>query len=552
MILLRHALRIAVGVPSAESRLCMRTFDLLVRDAEVLPGDGPGFRADVAVMGERIVAVQPDLPRDGAREVIEGRGLLLCPGFIDLHAHSALEPFRDPRLLPKIAQGFTTELVNPDGLSPAPVEPERVDERRVYLQPIEGPGPERWTWGSVDDYLVALTGTGPATTLVPSVGHNAVRDHVMAGEARPATAGELVSMREQVRRGLDAGARSLSFGLVYLPGMFSGRAELTTLALEAARVGAPLAVHVRNEGSGVLEAVEEMIEVARRSGAPLHLSHLKVIGDPHLLEPLLERVDAARRELDLTFDQYPYGAGTSLLSGILPPWCQEGGTRSMLERLRDPGDRRRVVRDIARGLPGWENLMGTLGADAFTVVHAAPPREADVGRTLADIAAERGTDPVVGALDLLAECELDVTSIEHYAEESTVREIFRHPAHLVGTDGIFSTRPHPRLYGTAARVLGRYALRERLVAPGEAVARMTWRSAQRLGLSDRGAVRPGLRADLVVLDPARFVDSATYDDPARFPQGVVRVLVAGRAVWADGRPTEERPGTVWRDPIGSP
>jgi N-acyl-D-amino-acid deacylase len=525
------------------------SFDLLIRGAQVFTGDGPALKADVGVADSRISAVEPRLPPQSAGEVIDAAGLMLCPGFIDMHAHTALESFRDPRLEPKVAQAFTTELINPDGLAPAPVSEDRRDARRDYLRPLEGPGPERWTWSTFAEYLDVLADTRPAITLVPSIGHNAVRDFVMGGANRQPDSEELRRMREEVRLGLEAGARTLSFGLIYMPGAFSQTNELVELAEEAAPFGAPLVPHVRNEADGVLEAVGEMVEVARRSGAPLHLSHLKVVGNPDLVEPLLELLERARANIDITFDQYPYGAGSTVLSSLLPPWAQEGGPSETLARLADSDQRHTMERDIERGLPGWENVYKACGAECIVVTHAADQGAEVLGKTLAEIGEERGCDPFVTAMDLLRETGLDVTMIDHYATEETVRTIFRHPLHLVGSDGIFGDRPHPRLYGTAARVLGRYALKERLIPVEEAVARLTARAADRIGLADRGRIREGLRADIVLLDPARFIDTATYDDPKRAPEGISQVFVAGRTVWADGAPTGVLAGDVIRKPL---
>lgn len=525
-------------------------FDILFRGAQVFPGDGPPAVGDVGVSGGRIAGVGADLSALGARDVIEARRLMLCPGFIDMHAHSALVPFQDPRLIPKVAQGFTTELIHPDGLAPAPVDRERWTERRAYLQALEGPGPEVWMWSTIAEYLEALAAARPATTLVPSVGHNAVREFVMGGDRRPPSAADLAAMRRELRAGFEAGARTLSFGLIYMPGAFSDTEELVALAAEAARVGAPLVPHVRNEGDGVLAAVGEMIEVARRSGAPLHLSHLKVIGRPDLVDPLLALIDGARREIDITFDQYPYGAGSTILAALLPPWAQEGGPAATLGRLRDPEARSAIARDVARGLAGWENIFRACGPRAILISHAASPRSGDVGKSLAAIADERGCDPWAAAVDLLSDTDLNVAMIDHYASEETVRTIFRHPLHLVGSDAIFGARPHPRLYGTAARVLGRYALRENLISPEEAVARLTARAARRLGLADRGRIEAGLRADLALIDPRALVDTATYEEPARTPDGVVGVWVAGRAVWRHGSATGALPGGVVREARG--
>ena len=524
------------------------SIDLIVRGATVYPGEGPPSAADVAVADGRIEAVAPSLAEAEAAEIVDGAGLMLCPGFIDMHAHSALRSFEEPLLEPKIDQGFTTELINPDGLAPAPVAPDRRAERQAYLRGLEGNGPAEWPWSTFAEYLGALAETRPATTLVPSIGHNSVRDAVMGGDRRAPSPDELRRMKDEVRLGLEAGARTLSFGLLYLPGAYADTAELTALAEVAAEFGAPLVPHIRNEGRDVLEAAGEMIGVARRSGAPLHVSHLKSAADERLIEPLLELLDEASRDVDLSFDQYPYGAGSTVLAALLPAWAQEGGASGTLARLGSREERSRIAHDVEHGLPGWENWLGMVGPEHVVIANAAAPNEAAAGRTLAELAEERGAEPVEVVFDLLVESELDVTMVQHYASEEAVRRIAGHRLQLVGSDAIFGVKPHPRLYGTAARFLGRFAIREGLVPVEEAVARLTARAADRLGLRDRGRIVPGLRADLVLVDPERFLDTATYDEPRRYPDGVVGVWVAGRRVWRNGAPTGERPGGVVREP----
>lgn len=524
-------------------------FELLIRDAEVYPGDGSPFRGDVAVADGLIAAVEPDLSAAPAVEVVDAAGAILCPGFIDMHAHSALEPFRDPILTAKIAQGFTTELIGPDGLAPAPVATEGIRARRLYLRGLEGDGPEEWSWRTFGEYLDALGATRPVTTLVPSIGHNAIREFVMGGERRAPNDEELQRMRYEVREGLEQGARTLSFGMIYAPGMFADTNELIALAEEAARYAAPLVPHVRNETGMVLESHREFIDVARRSGAPLHLSHLKVVGNPHLVEPLLELVDEGGRDVDLTFDQYPYGAGCTVLSALLPPWSLADGPEQTILRLADSEERAAIVRDVRNGLPGWENVFDACGPDAILLAGVGGDRESDIGKSLAELGRVRGVDPLDATLDLLLETQLDATMIDHYASEEVVRTIFVHPAMLVGSDGIFSERPHPRLYGTTGRALGRYAIREKLISTEEAIARLTSRAADRLYLADRGRIRTRLRADLVLLDPEQFVDVSTYEDPLHYPTGVLRVVVAGQTVWQNGGPTGLRPGGVLRDSL---
>ncbi len=524
-------------------------FDLVIRGAQVAPGDGPIQRRDVGISGGLIAAVEADLSGAEAAETVAGEGLLLCPGFIDAHVHAALQPFVDPTLAPLLAQGVTTAVIHPDGLAPAPVTAAAREGRRQYLRALEGPGPDEWPWLTLAEHLDALAATRPAISLVPSIGHSAARDTVMGSVNRAPTADEVRAMRAEVRTGFEAGARSLSFGLVYVPGCFAATDELGALAQEAARFGAPLVPHTRNEADGILGAIGELIDVARRSGAPLHLSHLKVVGNPHLIEPLLAMIDEARRSHDVTFDQYPYGAGSTTLASILPAWAQDGGAAATTARLADTDTRRRIAEDMRAGLPGWENLYRACGPDRITVTQAAAPRSDVAGQTLAALGEHLGIDPLEAVLDLLRDTALDATMIDEYADDAAVQRIFRHEAMLLGSDGIFGTRPHPRVYASAARVVGRFALRDGLVEPGEAIARLTARSADRFGLHDRGRIAPGLRADLVLLDPARYLDTATYDDPCRYPDGVARVVVAGETAWRDGAATAARGGEVVTTPL---
>ena len=325
-------------------------------------------------------------------------------------------------------------------------------------------------------------------------------------------------MCRETRLAFEAGARMLSFGLVYIPGAFADTEELVAVARVAAEFGVPLVPHVRNEGAGVLDAVREMIEVSERSGAPLHVSHLKSLAGEELLGPLLDLVDGA----GATFDQYPYGAGATLLASLLPPWAQRGAPRRRSTRARDPEPRRRIAGDVAAGLPGWENQLGTLG----------PANVVVAGRTIA----ERGGDPVETVLDLLLESELAAPMIIHYAGEDAVRKVAAHRRQLVGSDGIFGAHPHPRLYGTAPRFLGRFALREGLVpwrrpSPGSRPAPPTCSGSRPRPDRGRQAGRPRAAR------PGGYVDTATYDEPMRSPDGVVGVWVAGEAVVRDGAVT---------------
>lgn len=515
---------------------------LLITDADVV--DETGVRtADVAVDGDRIVAVGPRLPV-AARERVDGTGRLLLPGFVDLHAHSALRVFDEPLLMPKIGQGFTTELICPDGLGPAPVTDATVGGRRRYLQGLEPSAKASWEWRGMGEFLAALASAGPAANMVACVPHSAVREAVMGNADRRPDAREMAAMKDLIEESLAAGCRAVSFGMIYAPGLYADTAELIGIAEAAAKFDVPLVPHVRNEAAGVLDSIGEFVRVAELTGAPLHVSHVKLVGVPQLLSDLIDLLSSAQDRIRLTFDQYPYGAGSTLLSALLPPYAFDGGPAATLERVRDTAERERMARDMHRGLPGWENLFGACGPDNIVITQAAGARGGDMSKTVAQISAETGADPAFAVLDLLADTDLDAAMIDHYSAEEVVREIFVRSGALVGSDGVFNPHPHPRLYGTAPRVLGRFALRDELITLPEAVTRLSAGPARLLGLADRGSVDEGKRADLVLIDPARYVDNATYAEPHHTPDGVDLVTVGGEPVWRAGTATGRRPGTV--------
>ncbi len=523
--------------------------DLLLTDAMIYPGDAEPQRGDVAIEDGVIVAVGAGLRPEAAR-TIDLRGLALAPGFVDMHAHSALRSFDDPSLEPKLRQGFTTEFINPDGMGPAPVTAECLGDRRTLLAVSEGPGPPEWPWRSIDEYLDCLEGTGPAASLCPLVPHGAVREVVLGGERRAPTGGELAAMTREAAKGMEAGAWGVSFGLVYPPGAYADRAEVLALSAEAARRGGLVSVHIRGESHNLLEAVEEMIEVSRRSGAPLHLSHLKVLGRRNAwkLDRLLGMIDDAIEEgVDITFDQYPYGAGVTLLSALLPPWAHEGGFAEMTARLRNRRTVDRLFRDLGDPGSGPESFYYQCGPGSIVMADCGPDGPEDViGRSLAEIAASQRVEPERVVIDLLLETGMRALVTLHYADESIVRNITRHPAMLVGSDAVFAAKPHPRLWGTAPRFLGRYVIREGSMTVREAVARLTVRAARRIGLRDRGEIAEGRRADLVAFDPDALIDEATYDEPDRPPAGIEWVIVGGEPAVDPNGLTGSRRGQVAR------
>jgi N-acyl-D-amino-acid deacylase len=526
----------------------MATFDLLVRGGRIVDGTGtPWYRADVGVTGGRIVAVG-HLDGSDARAVLDAHDHVVVPGFIDVHTHSELRLLTDPLLEPKIRQGVTTEIIGQDGLSLAPLTDATAAALPARLAGLAGAADAVWTWRSVGEFLARLEAARPAPNVAYLAPHGTIRAAVAGFEARPLTADELRRAQALLQAALDDGAVGFSTGLIYPPCSFADVDELVALCTVAARIGAPFVVHVRNESAYVLEAMDEVLEVARRSGAPLHVSHLKAAGRRHwdALSSVLERFDRARAAgIEVTFDQYPYAAGSTFLSALLPPWAHDGGTAALLARLRDPESRRRLADALAQ--PGrWENFVYACGWDAVQV--AAVRTEANrwcEGRRLPEIAQARGQSPAEALFDLLVEEDAAATMIVFWGEETRITEAMRHPLQMVGSDGIFGGKPHPRLYGTFPRVLGPY-VRNGTLRLEDAVRRMTAAAAHRFGLVGRGLLVPGAWADVVVFDPATIADRATYEAPHQYPVGIRHVLVNGVPVVRDGEVTGARPGRVLR------
>jgi N-acyl-D-amino-acid deacylase len=522
--------------------------DLLIRGGHVVDGTGaPARRADVAVADGRIEAVGA-LPDATARRTLDAAGRAVAPGFLDLHSHSELALLADPFNPPKLEQGFTFELLGQDGLSVAPVSPATLADTRQALAGLVGdpPGVD-WTWRSVDDFLRRLDGLGlSAAYLVP---HAQVRREAMGGDDRAPTPDELRAMRRLVREGLEQGAFGFSTGLIYPPNSYAAAAELVALGEEVAAADGVFAVHLRSEGAGIEAALDEMLDVARLSGCRLHVSHLKLAGEANFgkLDWLVRRLETARAEgLGVTCDQYPYAAGSTVMTALLPTWALAGGPAALLRRLEDPSDRARIHAAMAaRG----EGPVGGFEAVVVSDLQGAPPdRTAFVGRRLPDIATAMGLDPAAAVIRLLRETRLGAAIIVHNQAEPVVRALMPLGFRAVGSDGLMFGSPHPRAYGTAPRLLGRYVREQRLLSLEEAVHSLTGRAADQIGLADRGRILPGLRADLVVFDPRTVVDRATYESPTERPAGIEYVVVGGAVVVEGGRvvPGAPRRGTACR------
>lgn len=531
------------------------SFDLIIKGGRILDGSGnPWFYGDIGVRGDTITAIARSLAGAEAPEVINAAGRIVCPGFIDVHTHSDLIALAQPGLEPKVHQGVTTDLLGQDGISVAPIRREHQVEWRKYIAALNGDHDIDWSWETFGEYLDALEAARPAINLASLVPQGNARQWVLGLENRAPSPAEAEQIDRLIAESLEAGGFGLSIGLVYLPCLFASTEELIRQYRICARYGGLFVIHMRNEADYWLEAMDETLMIAEQAGVSLLISHFKAVGKQnwHKMPAALEKLEQARqRGIDVSFDQYPYTAGSTVLSTILPPWANEGGTTRMLTRLREESLRRQIAREFQTGLPlsagGWDNAVKCAGWDGIVVTSVRTPQnEWTVGCNFVQIAERRGQSPEEAAFDLLLEEEGAVGMINFIASEECIRMAMTHDLQVVGSDGLLVGKPHPRAYGTFPRILGRYVREERVLTLQQAVRHMTSAPAQRLGLCDRGLLREGLKADIVIFDDAKVIDTGTYMEPRQFPLGIDDVLVNGVPVIRAGANTGARPGRVLR------
>lgn len=524
--------------------------DLLIRGAQVIDGSGaPGRIADVAVRDGRIVAVTTETGRQ-ARRAIDAEGLVAAPGFIDIHTHSDFTLPLNPKAESKIRQGVTTEVVGNCGFSVAPALPGKVDMLRDYLA-ASAPWLD-FHESTFAAYMDAFPDT--AVNTVMQVGHHTLRLMAMGTEQRPPYPDELQHMQDLLAEGLQAGALGLSSGLFTTPGGYADSDEMAALGRILQQHGGRYSSHVRDEANHVFEAVEEAIAVGEACDIHVQIAHLKLSGMDNWghASDLLELIDAARqRGVQVDCDQYPYTAATNPLRNLLPTWVQAGGMAAMLERLALTETRERILLDIeVHGLnnfgriPSWDEVR----------IAISPHQPQYAGKTLGDIARSRGCEPLDAVCDYLIADQGHTRILITSMDEADVQAILRSPTTLVGSDGTSLApygitgqgKPHPRFYGTFARVLGHYVRDLSLLTLPQAIYKMTGGAAQALGMVKRGLLREGYCADITLFDPATIDATATYAEPHQYATGVSTVIVNGEVVIEDGEHTGELPGQVLR------
>jgi N-acyl-D-amino-acid deacylase len=524
----------------------MKTPDLVLKNGTVIDGTGRGrYDADVAIRHDYILAI--DAPGTLiAAEEIDCSGMIIAPGFIDTHSHSDLRALVEPRLPMKIRQGITLEVFGQDGVSVAPIRAEDQPQVARSLAGLDGQLDRAWDWQSVEEYLAAIERARPAIDCAYLIPHGAVRLSVMGMEDRRASAEEIRAMQELIRQSMREGALGLSTGLIYPPCCFADTNELVELCRAVAEFDGIFVSHMRSESDYIEDAVAEMIEVGHRSGVRVHISHFKIAGRENWerIDGVLEMIHRAQAEgVRLTADQYPYIAGSTMLGAILPPWAHAGGIEETLKRLASPEERGKIrAAMLDRSRSSWDNFWKWSGPEGVVVSDIPSGNHPEyLGKNLAQAASlSRQVDRVSEeeaadfALDLLLEERMGVGMISFSQSEDVVKKIMLEPYVNVCTDGLLGGKPHPRAYGTYPRILGRYAREQGLLTLEEAVRKMSGLAAETFQLRHHGRIKDGARANIVVFDPCRIIDRATFKNSQQYPEGIERVIVGGRlAVWGE-------------------
>ncbi len=545
------ALLLALVIPACTAS---PQHDIVIRHGTVYDGSGGApFQADVAITGDAIVAIG-DLGGATGRTEIDATGLAVAPGFINMLSWAGTRLIADGRSQSDIRQGVTLEVFG-EGESGGPLN----DRMKATLVEEQGDITYPVTWTTLAEYLDQLVARGVSTNIASFVGATTVRDHVLGQANRAPSPAELETMRGLVDQAMREGALGVGSSLIYAPAFYAKTPELIELVKVAASHGGMYISHMRSEGNRLVEAVDELISIARESGARAEIYHLKAAGRDNWgkLDTVIKRVEAARAEgLAITADMYTYTAGSTGLDAAMPPWVQEGGYNAWADRLRDPQIRRRVLREMATPTNDWENLYLAAGAEGTLLVgFKSDALKPLTGKTLAAVAQERGKSPEETAIDLVIEDGSRVQVVYFLMSEENVRKQMTLPWMTFGSDagsmapeGVFlKSSTHPRAYGNFARVIGRYT-REGVITLPEAIRKLTSQPAEVLRIQKRGRLTPGYFADIAIFDPARVEDHATFEAPHQYSTGMVHVLVNGVQVLKDGEHTGATPGRVVHGP----
>jgi N-acyl-D-amino-acid deacylase len=543
------------SIPALNAQV--EAYDIIIMNGRIVDGTGnPWFYGDVAIRGDRIVKIGRLGPARAARR-IDAAGSIVAPGFIDMLGQSELNLLIDPRAESKVFQGITTEITG-EGGSAAPLNDYILKESEPFFKHFKITA----DWRTLGEYFARLERSRTAINLATYVGATQVRQYVLRDENRAPTTAELDQMRSLVAQAMEDGAVGLSTSLVYAPAFYAKTEELIELAKVAARYGGIYASHMRNESNSIMAALDEAIRIGTEANIPVEIFHLKMAGKPNWgkMRDVIAKIESARaRGLDITADQYPYVAGATSLGASVPPWAHEGGTAKFVERLKDPATREKLKQEMRAPSSSWENFYLGAGGGEGILISSVLNRELAKyeGKRLNDAAKLMGKNDEIDALfDLLIADNAQTGMVVFLMNEDDVKLALKQPWVSIGVDhgAVSLTGPlaegkaHPRGYGSFPRILGRYVRDERLLSLEEAIRKMTSLAANRVHLADRGLLKPGYFADIVVFDPQQVRDVATFDDPNRLSTGMRFVLVNGGIVVFAGKQTNALPGRPLRGP----
>lgn len=523
---------------------------ILIKNGTIVDGSGSDcFVGNVLIEDDVIKYIGSD--DKSASFVLDASGLVVCPGFIDTHSHSDLKILEEPLVLPKVMQGITTEVLGQDGISMAPLPLEYISAWRKNLAGLDGVSDNiNWEYETVDNYLNMINPGVNVSYLVP---HGNIRMEAMGLDDRLATKDDIEKMKIILRREMESGAFGLSTGLIYMPCAYGQVDEIIELCKVVAEYDGVFVVHQRSEADSILESQKELLKIASESGVRLHISHYKVCGIENWdkLDACIKMLeDGVASGLKISIDQYPYVAGSTMLGVVLPPWVHDGGTDRVLERLKDDTLREKMKNDILNGIEGWDNFIAFAGFDQIFIT-SVKYDESVVGLSLEQLAKVRNTDCFTATFDLLLSEENAVGMIDFYGKEEHVKKIMSNSLTNICTDGLLSgSKPHPRLYGTFPRVIGKYCRDEKVFSLEECIYKMTKKAALSQGIVGRGELTVGNFADLVIFNYNNIIDKATFDEPCVYPSGIKYVIVNGCIIVENGVHNKKCCGRVLRRNYG--
>lgn len=537
-------------------------YDLIIKNANIIDGSGEDmFLSSVAVEGGRIVKIKDNIEED-AKRVIDAKGHILCPGFIDAHGHSDFTLFKNNRGESKIRQGITTEVTGNCGFTAGPITPEHEDDLVFYLANTIVLSDElraNWKWKTQNEFLEYCARDGLSFNVVPLVGQGMIHVGTMGFLDRMPDENELEKMKTMLKKELDSGFFGMSMAFEYEPGNYIKDEEVYEMCKVLKDYGAIYTIHMKNEGENLIDCVKHAISICKNSGCRVEISHLKAryVKNWGKTKEALSLIENAKKEgLDISFDVYPYAAYGSGLIDLIPPWVKKDGPRIMCERLSDSELRKKALFDMENGTPGWDSIMKGEGWEKCVQIASlkTAKNKKYEGMVIAEIAKDRNVTPYEAVVDLMVDEDASIKCVWFAMNEDELRDIMRHPDAIFGTDGracatygeLSEGAVHPRYYGTYPRILGKYVRDEKLLTPEEAIYKSTYAVAKRFNIKDRGLVREGYFADLVLYSPEEIRETNSFKAPHSYPDGIDFVMVNGKIVVENGEHTGVLPGIILR------